>query len=44
MYSVMTDADGKFVLTHSGWAMAFWFSDYRFDDEMSAWCSPDFLM
>jgi hypothetical protein len=43
MYSVMADADGKFVLTYSGYKMPFWFSDHRFDTEFAAWFSPDWL-
>lgn len=42
MYDVMQDADGKYVLTRTGWIMPFWFSDYRYDSYTDALLlSPD---
>jgi hypothetical protein len=41
MYRVMSTMDGKFVLTYSGWEMAFWFSDFQYDSAIEALKSPD---
>lgn len=42
MYSVMTDLDGRYVLTKTGGRMPFWFSDHCFESELEAWfLTPD---
>ena len=41
MYRVMTDLDGKHILTYSGWRMPFWFSNFRYDCPMEAFDAPD---
>jgi hypothetical protein len=41
MYSVANTLDGKYVLTYSGWEMAFWFSDFQYDTAIEAFNSPD---
>ena len=42
MYRVMTDAEGKFILTVTGGRMPFWFSDYRYESYLEAlFLTPD---
>jgi hypothetical protein len=43
MYCVMTDLDGRFVLTYSGQQGGYWTSEYRFATEAQAHNAPDRL-
>jgi hypothetical protein len=44
-FKVMRDLDGRYVLSATiidpVGRHGFWFSDYRFTNEMAAWRSPD---